>query len=295
MNNNLKNSISREKKHFDKFLKKILNKTLIHSYLNTVIKYSTSNGGKRIRPYLVKKFAKIKKLKSINYNRLSVAIELIHSYSLIHDDLPSMDNDDYRRGKLSAHKRFDEAQAILAGDSLHDLAFEILSDERTHKKTSVRIKLVNLLSQSIGSLGLAGGQSLDLLYEKKNISLKEIKKMYQMKTGQLFKFCCVAPFIMSNASKKEIIFASNYGLLFGLIFQIVDDHIDNTGKKNNIGKTPGKDKKQNKSTIINYFNNKNLDQYCEKIINKFFKENKYFFNKWPILKKLLINLLDQLK
>ena len=109
------------------------------------MEYSALNGGKRIRPYLVKQFSLIKKIRSTNYNRVSSAIEIIHSYSLIHDDLPSMDNDDYRRGKLSAHKKYNEAQAILAGDSLHDLAFEILADKKTCNDTKIRIEIMELI------------------------------------------------------------------------------------------------------------------------------------------------------
>ena len=147
--------------------------------------------------------SKIVNIPKKSYYQLSAAVECIHSYSLIHDDLPCMDDDDYRRGKLSVHKKFNEAQAILAGDSIHDLAFEILSDKMTHSDPRVSLKLINYLSNSLGSKGLAGGQSLDLIYEKKSISLNKIFKMYKMKTGALFKFCCIGPFIMSNAKKMR--------------------------------------------------------------------------------------------
>ena len=157
--------ILKNKKKFDGYLNSLLSKQLTKTYLNKAILYSVLNGGKRIRPFLLKQFAEIKKIKPSIYYRLSTVVELIHSYSLIHDDLPSMDDDDFRRGKLSTHKKFGEAQAILAGDSLHDLAFEILSDEKTNSSPKIRIRLVNLLSSCIGSNGLAGGQSLDLLYE----------------------------------------------------------------------------------------------------------------------------------
>ena len=134
--------------------------------LFSAMRYSMLNGGKRIRPFLVSQAAKIAKAKKSEYMQISVAIECIHSYSLIHDDLPSMDNDDYRRGKLSTHKKFNEANAILAGDALHDFAFEILSDPSTSLNPNIRIRLVNNLAKLIGNEGLASGQSLDLLYEK---------------------------------------------------------------------------------------------------------------------------------
>ena len=294
MNKTIKFKISLEKKAFDKFLKKLLNKNLSKNHLDKVMKYSALNGGKRIRPYLIRQFGTIKKIKPNYYRRLSAAIEIIHSYSLIHDDLPSMDNDDYRRGKLSTHKKFNEAQAILAGDSLHDLAFEILADKKTHINSEIRIMLIQQFSKNLGSYGLAGGQSLDLLYEKKKISLKKIIQMYKMKTGKLFRLCCVCPFIISKASKKEIKFAAEYGELFGLLFQIVDDHIDTVKQKKIIGKTPGKDIKQMKSTISKYFNNYDINIYCKKIIDKFIMKNSLYFKKWPDLKKLLFYLINQL-
>ena len=131
MNNSINIDIYREKKNFDGYLKKLLTANLSDNYLDKVMIYSALNGGKRIRPYLVKQFALLKKVKYAYYRRLAAAIEIIHSYSLIHDDLPSMDNDDFRRGKPSAHIKFNEAQAILAGDSLHDLAFQILSNVKS--------------------------------------------------------------------------------------------------------------------------------------------------------------------
>ena len=294
MKNTIQKDILSEKKKFDDFFKNLLNKNLSKSYLDKVMTYSALNGGKRIRPYLVKQFSIINKINPNCYKRLSAAIEIIHSYSLIHDDLPSMDNDDYRRGKLSTHKKFNEAQAILAGDGLHDLAFEILSDKKTHKDEKIRIKIINSLSKSLGSLGLAGGQSLDLLFEGKKVKIDKIKEMYKMKTGALFKLCCTSPFMIKNSSKKELDFASQYGDVFGLIFQIVDDHLDFIGKKNDIGKTPGKDNKQMKSTFLSYYKNKNVNKYCALIISKFSIKNSYFLRKWPKLKDILNYLVNQL-
>ena len=294
MNNSINIDIYREKKNFNGYFKKLLTANLSDNYLDKVMLYSALNGGKRIRPYLVKQFSLLKNVKYAYYRRLAVAIEIIHSYSLIHDDLPSMDNDDFRRGKPSAHIKFNEAQAILAGDSLHDLAFEILSNVKTHPSHIIRINLVNQMSKSLGSCGLAGGQSLDLLYETKKVSLNKVSKMYRMKTGELFKFCCIGPFIMAKVTKKELEFASKYGEIFGEIFQIVDDHLDIVGNINKIGKTPGKDIKQKKSTFSNHFKHKNIKQYCNRISEKFINNNNYYFEKWPILRNLLNYLTDQL-
>ena len=136
---NINTLVNKEKKTFNVYYKKLLKSNLLNDELSRAMKYGSMNGGKRIRPFIVSIFAKIANVKKQNYLRLSAAIESIHSYSLIHDDLPSMDNDDYRRGKLSVHKKFNEAKAILAGDALHDLAFEILSNEKTHKNSRIRI------------------------------------------------------------------------------------------------------------------------------------------------------------
>ncbi|MBI29307.1 MAG: hypothetical protein CMI95_05395 [Pelagibacteraceae bacterium] len=294
MNKIIDKEIIIEKQIFDNYFKVLLSKKLNKSYLDKVMLYGTLNGGKRIRPYLIKQFSLLKNVKSKSYLRLAASVEIIHSYSLIHDDLPSMDNDNFRRGKPSVHYKYNEAQAILAGDSLHDLAFEILSDQKMNKNPLIRSNLVYQLSKSLGAAGLAGGQSLDLLFENKNAPISKIKKMYEMKTGALFNFCCTGPFIISKANKKEIDFAKRYGQFFGLIFQIVDDFMDVYGNKSSIGKTPGKDAKQKKSTILKHLNSKKLNIFCKKISSEFIKSNEYYLHKWPKLKLLIFYLIDQL-
>ncbi len=257
--------------------------------------YGSINGGKRIRPFLVSQAAKIAKARKTQYLRIASAIESIHSYSLIHDDLPSMDNDDYRRGKLSTHKKFDEATAILAGDALHDFAFEILSSNLTHSNPEKRIQLVNYLAKCLGHQGLAAGQSLDLLYENKKNNVEKILNMYKLKTGSLFEFSFSSPFILTNHSKEIIKFHQRYGSLFGLVFQMTDDIIDETKSFNLIGKTPGKDKKQGKSTLLNLIGKKNVVSFCNDEINKFVKENNFYFKKFSFLKELLEFSLKRIK
>tara|TARA_Y100000590_G_C15579606_1_gene961788 strand:+ start:212 stop:1039 length:828 start_codon:yes stop_codon:yes gene_type:complete len=256
--------------------------------LSKAMIYGSMNGGKRIRPFLVSVFSNIAKIKQSNYLRIAAAVESIHSYSLIHDDLPSMDNDDYRRGKLSVHKKFDEATAILTGDALHDIAFEILSSKETHIDQNVRLQLINKLSKILGSYGLAGGQSLDLLFENKNVKKNEILKMYTMKTSALFSFSSSAPFILAKKNKKLIKFAEEFGNLYGLVFQIADDIIDQTDSFKKLGKTPGKDKKQGKSTLISVIGKEKALSYCNYKINKFLKINRIYFNKWKILEHILL-------
>ena len=160
--------------------------------------YGVVNGGKRVRPFLIIELSKILKIKKTNYMRLALASEFVHAYSLIHDDLPGMDNDDLRRGKPTTHKKFGEAVAILAGNSLLTLAFELLSDSKTHINSNIRLGLINNLAKMSGQNGLAGGQSLDLLYEKKNVSVKEIIMMHDLKTAKLFEFCMLSPLILSG-------------------------------------------------------------------------------------------------
>ena len=198
-----------------------------------------------------------------------------------------MDDDDYRRGKLSVHKKFNEAKAILAGDALHDLAFEILSDKKTHKKSNIRIILVEKLSKVLGSKGLAGGQSLDLLFENKNVPVNQILKMYSMKTSALFSYCCVAPFILGKKNNNDIKFAEEFGNLYGLIFQILDDIVDETENFLFLGKTPGKDKRQGKSTFVSSVDREKAIIFCNKKINKFIENKKRYFSKWQILEQVL--------
>ena len=285
--------VNQEKKEFNAYYKKLLKSILLNDELSKAMIYGSMNGGKRIRPFIVSIFAKIAKIKKNSYLRLSAAIECIHSYSLIHDDLPSMDNDDYRRGKLSVHKKFDEAKAILAGDALHDLAFEILSDKKTHKNTNIRIILIEKLSKVLGSKGLAGGQSLDLLFENKKVNINKILKMYSMKTSALFSYCCIAPFILGKKNYKEIKFAEEFGNLYGLIFQILDDIIDETENFLFLGKTPGKDKKQGKSTFLSNISKEKAIVFCNKKITKFIKSNKIYFKRWQILEEVLFFNLKQ--
>jgi farnesyl diphosphate synthase len=287
-------SINIKKKEFDLFYMKILQNQLSKDLLSKAMIYASMNGGKRIRPFLVSIFSELAKVKKRQSLRISTAIESIHSYSLIHDDLPSMDNDDFRRGKPSTHMRFNEATAILAGDALHDLAYEIVSNEKTSSDSNVRISLINRLSIATGSKGLAGGQSLDLIFENKKIDFKKIIKMYEMKTAALFSFSCVAPYILAKKNIKEIKFANDFGKLFGIIFQITDDIIDQDQDFKIIGKTPGKDKAQGKSTLLSIVSKEELKKYCLKKIKNLQNKNKNFFLDNPILSKLIYFNLDKI-
>ena len=289
-----RNKINFDEKKYQNFCKKLLKNKLDKSSLSNAIFYGSMNGGKRIRPFLVMESAKIAKISSNDAFIIASCIECIHSYSLIHDDLPSMDDDDYRRGKLSTHKKFNEATAILAGDALHDLAFELISGSFKNKNVISRLNLINYLSLCIGHKGLALGQALDLEYENKKLSKNKILDMYSRKTGKLFEFSFAAPFILKDKSKIEIQFAKDYGMLFGLIFQIIDDLIDEIGTFKKIGKTPGKDVEQGKSTLLKLIGEKQVTNLCNNKINTFIKKYKNKINQNPILVKMLKFGMDRL-
>ena len=286
--------IDHHRLEFDNFYKRILEAKLNKSILAKAMKYSSIKGGKRIRAFLVSEASKIVNLSKHNAMIISSSIESIHSYSLIHDDLPSMDNDDFRRGKPSNHKKYGEATAILAGDALHDFAFQLLSGCLNNINETKNIKLINYLSLCTGYKGLAGGQSLDLIYENKNISKKKIIEMYYKKTGKLFEFSFASPFIINKQSERRVNFSKKYGSLFGTLFQIADDFIDETNTFKEIGKTPGKDRKQGKRTLLSAIGKKGVRDYSIKRIEEFIKKYKREFFINPILEKLLYYNVEKL-
>jgi farnesyl diphosphate synthase len=287
--------INLHKNKFHRFYSNLLLSKLDNSVLSKAMKYSSINGGKRIRSFLVSQSSKMVNLSSENSMIISSAIESIHTYSLIHDDLPSMDNDDFRRGKPSSHKKFGEATAILAGDALHDFAFQLISGSLKKIDSDKNLKLINFLTLCTGYDGLAGGQSLDLLFENKKISKKNIIKMYAKKTGKLFEFSFAAPFIIKGESKKKIEFSKIYGSTFGIIFQIIDDLIDEINSFKILGKTPGKDKKQGKRTLLSFIGETKAINYCEEIAEDLIIKYKKEFNNNPVLKELLYYNIDKLK
>ena len=183
---------------FDDFFLKLLPKRKYSQKLHDAMKYSIKVGGKRLRPLFLIEISKIFNVEKIMAFRAAAAIELIHCYSLVHDDLPAMDDDDLRRGHMTCHKKYDDATAILVGDAFQSLAFEILSDKKTHPNANVRCNLINELSKASGANGMVGGQMLDLDAEKKKLSLSEILMLQKLKTGELFRFSCIAGPILNK-------------------------------------------------------------------------------------------------
>ena len=236
----------------DKFIKNYFNMQK-YSELIPAMKYGTLFGGKKIRSTIILNTSKIF---NINFNQIinvCAAVECIHSYSLIHDDLPCMDNDRLRRGKPSTHIKFGESTAILAGNSLLTLAFEIIADQKFKLDTNIKLNLIKKLSECAGHVGIAGGQFLDLNYEKKNTDFKKIINMQRKKTGKLFEFCCLAPAIVAKKNIKTQKEMSKVGEELGLLFQIADDLLDVKGSKKSTGKPVKKDKKKGKSTLIKLY------------------------------------------
>jgi farnesyl diphosphate synthase len=215
------------------------------------MRYSSLGGGKRLRAFFVLAGATLFKVGALPALRTASAIEFVHAYSLIHDDLPAMDDDDLRRGKPSCHKQFDEATAILAGDALQALAFEVLAHEDTHGDASVRTHLVSELAKAAGAQGMVGGQMLDLLAETRpDLSIGAITRLQRLKTGALISFSCTAGAILGKASDPLRAALSAYAHDVGLAFQIADDLLDIEGTAAEIGKTPGKDAAAGKATFV---------------------------------------------
>jgi len=265
------NEFKNNAKKIDNFLTKYLKKQK-NSGLITPMKYGILNGGKKIRSTIIINTGKIFNLKINQLLNVCAAVECIHSYSLIHDDLPCMDDDDIRRGKPSAHIKFGESTAVLAGNSLLTLGFELLSEKNFLIKDDKKNELIKILSLCSGHSGIAGGQQLDLSFEKKSKSLKQILDMQRKKTGKLFNFCCYAPALIAGKEKKEIKFMSELGEKIGLLFQISDDLIDLKGSQKKVGKPTKQDQKKGKSTLISLMGEEKTLSYALKlkfdIINK---------------------------
>ena len=278
----IEKKISKVAKDTNNFLKKFFLKQK-KSNLIAPMRYGMFPGGKKIRSKIIIDIGKIFNLDYKKLIQVAAAVECIHAYSLIHDDLPCMDNDNLRRGKLSAHKKYGESTAILAGNSLLTIAFEILSDEKFKINLSTSIKLINSISKCSGHSGIAGGQYLDLNFEKKSISIKNIEIMQIKKTGRLFSFCCMAPAIMAN-KLNNLKKMEKIGEKIGLLFQIVDDLIDLKGTSKKAGKKTKKDMKKGKATLIRALGYKNTVDYRDKLKLNIFNKIRKFGKKGENLK-----------
>lgn len=275
------------------YLKKIFLKKNKYSYLIKPMKYSIFSGGKRFRSAIIVNTGKIF---NINYKKLIIigaAIECVHSYSLIHDDLPAMDNDDLRRGVLATHKKFNEFTAILAGNSLLTLAFEILSSKNLKLSSKIKNELITTLAIYSGFSGLAKGQYFDLTFENKKISKNKIIDIQNNKTGKLFAFCCECAGIIKEHNFKQRKILKQIGLDIGLLFQITDDLIDFKGDIKITGKPTKSDKKKGKPTLVNLLGYKKTLNLANNLKNKINKKIKNYGIKSQDLLKSVEFILDR--
>lgn len=261
----------------DHYLKDFFQNQSVDSKLYEAMKYGLFPGGKMLRPYLVHATSNIFNLKQEDYIPIAAAVECIHSYSLIHDDLPSMDNDDFRRGKESTHKAFGEYTAILAGSSLLTMAFEIISNPEFKISSEKKIKIIHSLSSCSGQLGIAGGQYFDLSLKKEDATIDKIIDLQNKKTGALMGFCTEAAVILADQEKLEIKF-KNLGIKIGLLFQIADDFLDKYGDQATLGKPSQQDDEKGKNTLINFLGEDKTKEFIDNARQEIEEELKDFSN-----------------
>ncbi|MEA3064891.1 MAG: farnesyl diphosphate synthase [Sphingomonadales bacterium] len=236
--------------------------------LYEAMRYAVIGGGKRLRPLLVLASAGLFLTSRERAMRVAAAVECIHAYSLIHDDLPAMDDDDLRRGKPTLHKAYGEATAILAGDALHALAFEIVADEATHEDPFVRAELVAELAKAAGPAGMAGGQMMDLAAAEATLDIAAVTRLQQLKTGALIGFCLEAGAIMGRVPPEGRTRLRGYARDVGLAFQIADDLLDEEGQEEKIGKKVGKDRAKGKETFVTLLGHERARRQAELLVGQ---------------------------
>jgi farnesyl diphosphate synthase len=222
----------------------------IYGRVQAAMRYAIFVGGKRLRPFLILESARLFGANRAHALRAAAAIEMLHTYSLVHDDLPCMDDDDLRRGQPTVHRKFDEATAVLAGDGLLTQAFEVLADPATHGSAEVRCRLVAALARAGGSDGMIGGQMMDIVAAEHSFGPDQVIQLQRMKTGALFEFCCEAGPILGDARPDDRRRLRDYARDIGLAFQISDDLIDVTSTAEQAGKAVGKDQDKGKATLV---------------------------------------------
>jgi farnesyl diphosphate synthase len=236
--------------------------------LYQAMRHAAIGGGKRLRPLLVRAAADLFHIDRTPALRVGVAIECIHVYSLIHDDMPCMDDDDLRRGRPTVHKAYDEATAVLAGDSLHALAFEVVADPETHADPFVRAELALELAKAAGPAGMAGGQMMDLVAESEDFDLAAVTRLQQLKTGALISFCLEAGAILGHVPPEGRRTMRAYARDIGLAFQIADDLLDVEGQAEITGKAVGKDAAQGKATFVSLLGPERARQQAEMLVDQ---------------------------
>jgi len=275
MNEDLKKELDKVTADVEKEMIKLLPDDAVEErHLFESMKYTALAKAKRIRAFLILESAKLFNVPRNQAIAVACAIEFMHAYSLIHDDLPSMDDAQMRRGKISNHLKFDEATAILAGDALQPLAFEILSNPKFIPDANVRCDLIYNFAHAVGALGMVGGQALDMLEEKRDLSFRTMMRMNGLKTGEMFIFSCMSGAILGDAKNAEKKALYKYSIKFGRVFQITDDILDKIGDEKIVGKTLRNDTQKN--TFVKVYGVDAAISECKKLIDEACQELKVF-------------------
>lgn len=263
--------------------------------LGEAMRYAVLGGGKRLRPFLLIESGRLFDVPESRSLRAAAALEMVHGYSLVHDDLPAMDDSELRRGRLTVHRAFDEATAVLAGDGLLTEAFGVLGDPATHPDTSVRLKLVQELSTAAGMEGMAGGQALDLAAEKarQRLGLDDIMALQARKTGALIIYACTAGADMGRADKRERTALARYGEKLGLAFQIADDLLDHTGSQVETGKPVGRDAGRGKATFVDLLGAEGAREKAAELLDQARESLDLFGAKADFLRAVTVFVLER--
>ncbi len=278
----------------NKTISRLLPQTdLAEDRLYEAMRHGVLSGGKRLRPFMVMQSAKLFNVDPSRARRVAAAVEFLHCYSLIHDDLPAMDDADLRRGVPTVHVRYDEATAILAGDALLTLAFEVLADPDTHSDPHVRVELIKKLAEASGPQGMVGGQMLDLIGEHEEFDLGTISRMQRMKTGKLMAFACEAGAILGKADDAHKKALNNYAFDLGLAFQVTDDILDVEQTSGITGKPANQDEKAGKSTFVSTMGKEDARSRAQMLVEQSCRHLKVFNGRAEMLEELAKYVLQR--
>ena len=293
-NPDLQNAMDDVVSSVNRTIERLLPETdLPEALLYDAMRHGTLGGGKRLRPFLAIHAANLFNVDTNRSRRVAAAVELVHCYSLVHDDLPSIDDASLRRGKPTVHKQYDEATAILAGDALLTLAFEVLAENETHEDPRVRCELVRALAQAAGGHGMIGGQMLDLIGENEEFDLGTISRLQRMKTGRLMAFACESGAILGKANEPHRRALCNYAYDLGLAFQVTDDILDVEADPQDTGKDTGKDEDAGKATFVSTMGKEGARERAEMLISQAKAHLKIFEGRGQVLKDLADYVLQR--
>lgn len=257
------------------------------------MRYAVLDGGKRLRPFLVCAASNLFDVPFVRSLRIAAAVEMVHCYSLIHDDLPAMDDDDLRRGRPTVHKKFDEATAILAGDALLTEAFAVLADPKTHADSNVRIALVQELARASGAAGMVGGQIIDLRAADLDLDDSGLRRLQNLKTGCIIACACRSGAVVGQAPSELVAALGAYGVALGLAFQITDDVLDVEGSSAETGKATGKDEASGKATFISRLGLKGAKDYAVSLVDEAMAHLRPFGAKAKLLKEAALFAVER--